>query len=120
MTQRTLNGFQPSAFQNDAFQMADRVAGSGGARIPFWHSMLRTAIAEAKRRKREQEQGQEVEHIVALDHPQTIPLRFAAVYAPPRTVAVEKLRAARDPAADLAAFTKFMEALAELDEDEFV
>ena len=59
MTRRTLNGFQPSAFQNDAFQMADRVAGSGGARIPFWHSMLRGLLAEQKRkRKREQEQEQ--------------------------------------------------------------
>ncbi len=116
---RTLNGFQPNAFQSDAFQQPDAVASGTGDHSFFWRAMLLRALRTAQaKRKREEEKA------VAATAPSRVALRFVATQAPKTTPDVQKvvaalaeqMRADATSKADLDAFVKFMEAIVAYEE----
>lgn len=114
---RVGNGFQPGAFQYNAFQMPDRVSGSGGLST-FWLAMFfqarRRQLEENQRKIKEQERKRrkEQEETETVSEPEMVMLRFLAVNPPVDLTAISKRMRANDDARALESFVKFLEAVA--------
>ena len=116
-----ITAFQPTAFQNNAFQIGVEVSGGGGKWTPYAYGLLRARLAEAERDRKEKEEAEAALASVSVDVLEVID---APIITAPETVeaaarvTLGKLVPKAGPDLELIEFQKFMQLLADLECDE--